>query len=320
MGGVEFYLFITAFLLTSKLLNVKEKEDIQVGKIILKRWKRLSPLFYLVVFLLTIYFCFQEQKIFIPDDFWSFIPFWQNFFWLINPEATKVPACFHFWYLTLDFYLFIVWAILFRLVDRSKMKLVLSCLLLFSIIYRSVCPLISDNNVILSYTMPWGMFDTFALGSLAAVNFKEDKTVFRNKAILSFVLGSVLFVLCMAFMIKLQSVGAITGVLMFSSAEYYGHHPVTIQIILAMTLFAYSAVWFCLADRKHYGVLSNASIAKLGTMSYELYVLHFPVLFFTRQYVTNIFVVAVIAITATILLSFLWDNRGKLSLNNQRTC
>lgn len=284
---------------------------------IVKRWKRLSPLFYLVILLLTIYFCFQEHKLSIPDDFWSFIPFGQNFFWLIYPETSKVPACFHFWYLTLDFYLFIGWGILFRLVDRSKMKMVLICLLLFSIIYRSVCPLISDN-VTLSYTMPWGMFDTFALGSLAAVTFKEDKTAYRYKAILSFVAGCVLFLLCVVCMIKIQSVGAIRGVLMFSSAEYYGYHPITIQIILVMSLFAYTAVWYCLSDRKHFGVLSNARVAKLGTMSYELYVIHFPALFFTKMYISNNkIVIAVIAFVFTLLLSYIWECRKKIMIKEK---
>lgn len=314
-GGVEFFLVITSFLLTNKILKNDHNVDVHVGKMIVKRWRRLSPLFYLLVILLTVYYFSHEYS--IPEDLWSFFVYGQNFFWLFNEGATKVPACFHFWYLPLDFYLFIVWIVILKYVRRERLRVVLLSLLVFSIAYRSCCSMFI-SNVAFSYTMPWGLFDTFALGSLATLAMYEKKS-FKTKALLSSLAGFVLLVISTVFMCKIHGTGILKSIMLFSSAEYYGHHPITIQIILVMTLFAYTAVWFCMSERKHFGVLSNAKVAKLGTMSYELYVLHFPALFFTRQYVTNNKIaVAVIAITATILLSFLWDNRNKISLNNRR--
>lgn len=315
-GGVEFYLLISSFLLTNKMLKTENRGDIQIGRMIIKRWKRLSPLFYLVVILLTIYYFFQEHA--LPEDLWSFFIYGQNFYWLLNETATKVPACFHFWYLTLDIYLFVVWLFVLKYVKREKIRNVLIILLLFSIGYRSICAVFVPN-VAFSYTMPWGLFDTFALGSLAAISMRE-KDSFKKKAVAAFIMGAVLFVISTLFMSITHGVGLLRGVLLFSSAENYGHHPITILILLVMSLFGYAAVWFCINERKHYGILSNDKISRLGTLSYELYVIHFPALYFTKLYVTsNKIAVALIAITVTIILSFLWDGRSMLSLNNQRT-
>ena len=305
-GGVEFFLVITSFLLTNKILNNDHNVDVHVGKMIVKRWRRLSPLFYLVVILLTIYYFSHEYS--IPEDLWSFFVYGQNFFWLFNEGATKVPACFHFWYLPLDLYLFIVWIVILKYVRRERLRVVLLSLLVFSIAYRSCCSMFI-SNVAFSYTMPWGLFDTFALGSLAALAMYEKKS-FKTKALLSSLAGFVLFVICTVSMCKIHETSVLKSIMLFSSAEYYGHHPMTISILLVMSLLAYSAVWFCVSERKQFGILSHSIMAKLGTWSYELYVLHFPVLYFTKTYVTDIkLLIALISLIVTIFLSFLWDSR-----------
>ena len=300
-GGVTIYLSITSFFLTTKLIE-KNKEEINVKKMVAKRWKRLSPLYLIVIVIMTVYYWIQNKS--IPGDFWSYFVYGQNFYWAIKGDiGTRVPASYHFWYLTLDFYLFLIWTIVIKCTKSEYLKNLFWGLLGFSVLYRSVIPYISDN-ALLAYTMPWGMMDAFSIGGLLALYTKEKKPLQKVGSV-SMVLSLVLFVVCVIAMKVIKGVGIASAIGMYSTSTNYGGSAVTMQIFTVMTLLACALICYCLSVRKKL-FFSNTTTASLGGMSYELYVLHFPVLFFVGQTNINRWIIGLAAFLITLGLSKLW--------------
>lgn len=272
-----------------------------------KRWKRLSPLYLAVIVLMTVYYLIQNKT--IPGDFWSYFVYGQNFYWAINGDVgTRVPASFHFWYLTLDFYLFLIWTIVIKYTKREYLKKMFCCLFVFSVLYRTVIPFIT-NNALLAYTMPWGMMDAFSVGGLLALYAKEKKPLI-NVGFVTLILSFVLFVVCVIVMKFIKGLGIVGAIAMYSTSTNYGDSPVTMQIFTVMTLLACALICYCLSFRKKV-FFSNVTTASLGRMSYELYVLHFPVLFFVGQMLSNKLINGLIALFVTMVLSQLWRLKFK---------
>ncbi|WP_342984786.1 acyltransferase family protein [Bacteroides uniformis] len=280
----------------------EKKDNINVKALAIKRWKRLSPFYLTVVILLTIYYWVLNQN--VPGDFWSYFVYAQNFYWAIKGDVgTRVPASYHFGYLILDFYLFIVWTRVIEYTKNDRLLRIFWCMLVFSIVYRCVIPQIT-GNAILAYTMPWGMFDAFSVGGILAIRTKEKKPLLKTGHI-SAIVAVLLFIICVVSMMRANNVGGGRAITMFSTSNNYGESPITMQIFTVMTLLSCSLIRYCLSIKKNC-IFTNNKIANLGGLSYELHVLHFPILFFVAQVVENKWIVGIAAFLITIGLSKLW--------------
>ena len=119
--------------------------------------------------------------------------------------GTRVPASYHFGYLILDFYLFIVWTRVIEYTKNDRLLRIFWCMLVFSIVYRCVIPQIT-GNAILAYTMPWGMFDAFSVGGILAIRTKEKKPLLKTGHI-SAIVAVLLFIICVVSMMRANNVG-----------------------------------------------------------------------------------------------------------------
>ncbi len=252
--------------------------------------------------MLTIYYWVLNQN--VPGDFWSYFVYAQNFYWAIKGDVgTRVPASYHFGYLILDFYLFIVWTRVIEYTKNDRLLRIFWCMLVFSIVYRCVIPQIT-GNAILAYTMPWGMFDAFSVGGILAIRTKEKKPLLKTGHI-SAIVAVLLFIICVVSMMRANNVGGGRAITMFSTSNNYGESPITMQIFTVMTLLSCSLIRYCLSIKKNC-IFTNNKIANLGGLSYELHVLHFPILFFVAQVVENKWIVGIAAFLITIGLLKLW--------------
>lgn len=239
----------------------------------------------------------------LPADFFSYFLFAQNFHWEFIPRTTEVPNCGHFWYLTLDLYLVLIWLLVFKFVPRGKLKFTFVALFVLSVIYRSLCAIYADS-ITLSYTMPWGMMDAFAAGGLMAfVTVEKSKTKLPWVALF---LGLIGFGLCVYTTSERYDCNLISALVPYSSAGGYADSPLTVQIHLVMTLLSIFVVWLCVCKRRHYGILSNVHLAKLGGVTYELYVFHFPVIRILNSVCQNHFIVIIAGLFTTIAITMVW--------------
>ena len=257
-AGINTFLVITAYFYTIKLLK-KPQSDICIKELLWKRATRLYPVYLTVLITMSALYVLGRHQ--LPADFFSYFLFAQNFCWEFIPKTTVVPGCGHFWYLTLDFYLVLIWLLVFKFVPRRKLKFTFVALLVFSVIYRSLCAYYADS-ITLSYTMPWGMMDAFAAGGLLAfMTVEESKTKLPWIAL---IIGLIGFGLCVYATTERFDTNLLCALVQYRKASGYADNPFTVQIHLVMDLLSIFVVWFCVCKRRHYGILSNGHLAKMG--------------------------------------------------------
>lgn len=299
-GGVECFLLITSFFLTSKLLK-QNPADICIIPSIIKRANRLYPPYITIVIALGVWSVIFSHSHKLPDDFFSYFIFAQNYYWLYNPEGSQVFACGHLWYLTLDFYLVLLWLILFKIVRRRYITMMLIALIVLAVVFRAY---FSQVNHMMAYTVPFGAIDSFALGGLLAVFMRND---FKSKMLpVSIgILGLIAFAACVIYVAGLNDAILLQGWVKTSSD--YAYDPLSIQLLLAIPMICFALVWFCLVPRRHYGIFSNPRIVAIGAMTYELYLIHYPILVVLKLIISNRVIVIIVGLILTYIAALVWN-------------
>lgn len=255
--GIDVFLVITAYFLTKKLLK-QEANQINIKQLLIKRAYRLYPPYIVVVVGMTVlYFITKKQ---IPGDFFSYFLFAQNFQWEFVPSCTTVPGCGHLWYLNLDFYLVVIWLFILKFTPKNELRFVFILTIFISVVYRSVCAIYA-NSLTLSYTMPWGMLDTFSVGGLLAISKRKMS---RSTPYIFLLMGVFGIIGCFYLTSKIYGSNVIDSVVLYKSAGGYAGNPFTIQIHLALVFISFFVVWFCISDRKKMGILSNSKLSSWG--------------------------------------------------------
>ena len=299
-AGINFFLVITAYFFTRKWL-LKPKSEVHIKQALWKRALRLYPSYLIVVLAMTaMYFVGKRQ---LPGDFFSYFLFAQNFQIEFVPDTVQVPGAGHFWYLTLDFYLVMIWLFVFKYIPRQYVQLSFFFLLIFAVVYRSVSAYYAQS-ITLSYIMPWGMMDAFAAGGLLAFMNVENQKL--KAPWIALALGIIIFAFCVYTTAERFDVNVLDALVNYCSARGYADSPITIQIHLAMASLAFFTVWVCVCKRKHYGVLSNGLLAKLGGASYELYVFHYPIIKGVKMATSNHILIITIGLIATFAVTVIW--------------
>ncbi len=301
-AGINTFLVITAYFFTLKLLK-KPQTDICLKEMLWKRAARLYPAYLAVLITMSALYVLGRHQ--LPADFFSYFLFAQNFHWEFIPKTTEVPGCGHFWYLTLDFYLVLIWLLVFKFVPRRKLKFTFVALLVFSVIYRSLCAYYTDS-ITLSYTMPWGMMDAFVAGGLLAImTAEESKTKLPWIAL---ILGLIGFGLCVYATSERFDINLLDALVQYRKASGYADNPFTVQIHLVMVLLSIFVVWLCVCKRRHYGILSNGHLAKLGGVTYELYVFHLPIIWLLNSLTNNHVIIIFLGLITTIATTLVWKH------------
>ena len=154
--GGQAFLTLSSFFLTRKFYS---KNEICFGKEFTHRLKRLYPSYIFIVFSAALLYVLHTRS--IPYDVPVFLTSAQNFYWVLFGWDTPLSGILgRTWYITLDVYLFILWVSILKVVPKRKWTLVSICGIVFSIAWRVVCNLVSDDRTV-SYTILFGQMDSF---------------------------------------------------------------------------------------------------------------------------------------------------------------
>lgn len=277
-GGVDVFFIVSGFLITTALLKRMERNDkVNILDFILGLAKRLFPMAFLVLLVVTILSFFWLPQVrwsqTIAEIFASALYFqnWQLAFNAVdylaqNNEASPVQ---HFWALSLQGQFYIIWptvvfgiAYLIKKIFKKSFKFSLAATLI------TVFSLSLSYSVYLtSVEQAWAYFDTFtrvwefSMGAIVAT--LASNIVLRKS--LSFILGWI-------GLIAIISCGMILQV----STVFPGYAA------LWPTL---SGVFIILAGNSggKFGVhrlLSSKPLVKFGGISYAFYLWHWPILVF----------------------------------------
>jgi peptidoglycan/LPS O-acetylase OafA/YrhL len=249
--GVTIFFVLSGFLITSILLNEKNKSRtsshlISVKNFFARRILRIFPIYYLLLFI--VYFC---NDAFVRDHFWYYATYTSNL--LRNTKDISLP---HFWSLAVEEQFYIIWPWLIFYVKDKYLKYVF---LLF-IVLGNVSQYISFYKLNLPYGyFSINCFDSFGIGALYSyirIDSKKSRE-FEKSFIILFP-----FTLFVAW--KIMPISGQPLMVLFNRF-------VDNIIALAMIMFALNnkTEWV-----KKY-ILENRVLNFLGKISYGIYLYHY---------------------------------------------
>ncbi len=304
LGGVEAFLVIGSFFLTSKILRNNQSEII-VSKAFLNRIKRLYPVYVtIIVFAILLSLIIKIGK---PiDSIWYFLSA-QNFRCLFDGDWTSLDLLLgHFWYIALDVWLFLAWILLLKVVPRKHYRVSFIAALAIGIAWRTSLLLLKPDNISLSYVIPLGMLDSFAIGGLVALNVKENGNDDRLMWV-DIMVGGIGVVLLTIYNASFHGCTVGEAYQLFHSASGYMLNPITGNTYFFVALFFAGVLRYCINTTKQHPILSYAPLVALGSMTYELYCFHFPIRTIVQHFVANEVIMIVVALIITCLVSYIWS-------------
>lgn len=296
-GGVQAFLVLSSFFLTSKLVACN---DIYFGLELKHRIKRLYPPYILLMIGCVVLSTIAYHK--IPDGIPAYLLSAQNFYWTFFGWH-PMPGFGHTWYMTLDIYLFILWVLIVKFTPKNRLLLVSYLGIVFSVIYRFFCNVLFDNSFI-AYTLPFGQLDSYCIGSVLALHVMKGKTD-RKYAVIDTIIGLTGVIVCMVYVAGVHNLNASESYTFFAKARNYVGDPIAVNLYLFVAILSAGLFRFCI-EAKSNSFLTNKWMVLLGNYSYALYLFHMPFVELCLIIVKTPWLVAAIALPLTILSAYIW--------------
>lgn len=303
-GGVESFLVIGAFFLTRKHLS-KDTNQIDVGKGLVHRIKRLYPAYISLVFLATLGYVYAKHDL-SADSLWYLFAI-QNFRCLFEGAGYSLDGFLgHFWYISLDVWLFLLWLLVLHYVNKQYLRIAFIVTLTMGLVWRTAFVLLMPDKPEISYVIPIGQLDSWSIGGLVALNLKEKGI--NTKLIWSEIsIGLIGILLLIAYNAYVHDISIADGYLSYKSAKGYMTNPLTGNIHLFIAILSAGLLRYCSCGSWKHPVLSSAPLVAIGGMTYELYCFHYPIKVFVKHFVNNDVLMVVLALIATYLVTVLWN-------------
>lgn len=303
-GGVQAFLVIGSFFLTRKYVE-QDSPQIKVGQAFSKRIKRLYPVYLTIVLFFTLAYLLYSGVL-KTDVFW-YIFSAQNFRCLFENASWSLD-CFlgHFWYISLDVWLFLIWVLILRFVPKKHLKTTFTISLFVGILWRTLFIIYVPENISIAYMIPIGMMDSWALGGLVALNVRERGT--NSKLMWSeIIVGLLGVVLLTVYNAYLHGCSFGESYQLYRTAGGYMQNPLTGQTYFFVALFFAGMLRYCTDTKIKHPILSAAPLVALGGMTYELYCFHYPVRYAAKHFINNDVLMVIVALIATYVVTVLWN-------------
>lgn len=255
--GVDTFFVLSGFLITGILLNCRMLCDegqpalVTVRRFYIRRFLRIFPLFYLALFLATLFNLPGARK-----GFWWHATYTCNIYMAIHRQF--LGATGHFWSLAVEeqFYLVWPWVIIFS--RRKWLPHLIVAAMLTGFLFR----IAMLNQPIMAGILPFANLDALGMGALLAV--LSDFKMRRSLSVIRVLGTSVGLPLLIALMVL-----------------NYMHRSPSIQEVFttaAISLLAASLILSCSeTSGRTARLFSFRPLSYLGVISYGLYVYHLPI-------------------------------------------
>jgi peptidoglycan/LPS O-acetylase OafA/YrhL len=279
--GVTLFFTISGFLITYLLLLEKNKQDITVKKFYIRRVLRIWPLYYLYLFIASVfiieYFHFDFKSILFYIFLCANIPY-------IFGGALVLIA--HLWSIGVEEQFYLFWPIIVKFTNKRLFfitLLLVGFLVLLKFYVRYV-----TKNTLLSEFLNVNRFECMLIGALGAMLFLNNKSFKRIISNFSLQLTAWLLLILIALG-KLNTPGPTEQVLM---------SLITLIIIVGQ-----------INARNKIVNLENRVFDFLGKISYGLYVIHPLVIFFLSkvfiEFQTDIYLKAFLVYSTSVAFTIL---------------
>ncbi|MBE7175239.1 MAG: acyltransferase [Mucilaginibacter polytrichastri] len=260
---LDLFFVLSGFLITGILLDTLNKPG-YLKNFISRRVLRVFPVYYLSLFVLfylipdsVLDLAYYREK---QGWFWLYV---QN--WLFSFEGFPAQkALHHFWSLAVEEQFYIVWPFVVMLLPRKGIVYFCAFLAVFSIIFRNF----GDHLGLVPpyyYVATFSRMEGLVFGAICAVLIRQNKH-FLEKAAPYLVL---IF-------------GSATLVLFAAAGSMDFLHPLNYRVTYTMVdVFFCGVILFSMASHQFRWlnrILLNRSLIWLGTISYGVYIIHYPIL------------------------------------------
>lgn len=259
--GVKLFFVLSGFLITSILLRSKvliERDGQSLAltfrQFYVRRALRLFPLFYLVLFIITVLGVPKLQAT------WGWhAAYLSNVHFFMQRDFDASVS--HFWSLSVEEQFYLIWPLLLLLVPRSRLQRLIWMVVLVGPIFRVACTLLLTNSQLVS-VLPLSCFDKLGAGALLAV---WSDPSFRKKE----------------YVVRLRKVGLYIGLplIVFTYALQYLQTALLFRVAFSDIFITIVCMW--VISRASIGfegkigrLLEWRPLVYIGTISYGVYLFH----------------------------------------------
>ena len=282
--GVDVFFVISGYLITEIIFSNSKKQLFSLQDFYLKRFKRIFPTL-LFVSILSIFFgiVILDPINLINLNFSALasILFTSNiFFWLESNyfnESSSLKPLLHTWSLGIEMTFYLIFPPLFILLNK-KLKNISQILLFSLLIFLSFC-------IILYLETKKPLFETNILNGLLYGKYIEDTLFYLFPfRFFEFLFGSILALLPERKIKSYDFVFFNLSILVLVYCFFLFDESTNFLLRTSITCFFTSFIIYFRNNRFNL-LLNNYFILKIGLISYSLYLLHWPIIVFTKYYV-----------------------------------
>jgi peptidoglycan/LPS O-acetylase OafA/YrhL len=252
--GVDMFFLISGFLITFLLLNEKESNGtISLKNFYARRALRIWPLYYFIILIAPL----MVSWLSLPSPHYFSTALFYNNFHTISEKYWLFPFA-HFWSLSIEEHFYLFWTLLIKLIPKEKLRSTLFVLLFSSIIFRFYLYYIGNGDWFDYYLNTFSRMDVLMIGSIAAIEYFENKLVSNSSTTIRFLLFVILIIAL-----------SIDDVLLFDSA-----FAVLFKKYFYVLICGYLMVGFMLNKNPVFKWMDNSLFRYLGKISYGVYIFH----------------------------------------------
>ena len=265
--GVDLFFVLSGFLITDILLKNYTKENF-LKNFFTRRILRILPLYFFFLFFFILVFGLIEPTFFnleyyINNQIW-FWTYLQNWLFIFNPIPENTNALNHLWSLAVEeqFYIFSPFLVIIFKNPKTIFKALLA-LLIIVICLRFLLWIFKIENLAYYNLYTFTRIDGLCIGSmLAAIRIFNPEFITKN------------------FTFAIFGLAGINFTFYFFNSNYHFSFP-----YLAIVGYTTFAILFallindCLSNEKSFynKILSLPIFRFFGTISYGLYIFHWPI-------------------------------------------
>jgi peptidoglycan/LPS O-acetylase OafA/YrhL len=256
--GVNFFFVLSGFLITYLLLvEKKEKGTVNVRHFYVRRFLRIWPLYYTVVFfgffVLPLLYSAQGKEMGNPGQFWLYALFLSNF------DTTTTTAILGIlWSVSIEEQFYLLWPVVFFLLRREHHPVIFYAIIVASWVFRIAYA--GDSRILFSHTL--SCISDMAVGGLGAHWAHNGSIIGRLKSMPRWLIVAV-YLLGSAMILSRASWNQLLPGLYATERLLYS------------LLFLFVVLEQNYADNSWFKMSQHPWISRLGTYTYGLYMLHF---------------------------------------------
>lgn len=289
--GVQLFFILSGFLITSIILNEKEKKgDFKIKNFLIRRILRIWPLYFAMVFFAFVTpYILQFLSVSTSDDGyepnWLFsLLFLENYQMMITNMFPNVSPLTVMWSLCIEEHFYIFWGVIFYFLNRKQIGIFLIGSIIFSLITRVIYSKIGILDLDLFSNMIY-----FSSGGLLAyiLQFYSDKIEILDQ--INPILKRIIALLIVIGYWSIPNLKINTIIL----------EPLMICISTILLL------GFTLSSRNPIKISDKNVFNRLGKYTYGMYLFHTIWINLLMKFIDNNFVLFLSSLICTIVSSMI---------------